>query len=165
MTERGNVCGGIAAKLGRIPKDELEKYYDERRISMFQDRGEFVSNFWDAKPVLPIEVDGKIVLKYWGNRDKNAPFPQTGWAKMESIKQGKWEWLSPKPIKILVDRGVEKGVWFEFCEHQTNGILVEKDGDERAYMITEAASEGYQAKTGHNRMPIGEKTNFQERIK
>lgn len=149
------MCGGIATKLNQIPKSELKKYYDDRQIAMFEKHGEFKSNYWDKRPVLPIKRGDSIEIKDWGNRDEKVDLPKTGWAKQESINEGKWNWLKPVSVEILADKGVEKGVWFDFSEHNTSGILVEKDGEERVYMLTQPADRVYLEKTGHNRLPAG----------
>ena len=151
------MCGGIVASFGRIPKEELKKIYSEREIERFQKSGKFESHFWDKKPVLPIFEDNNIKLKTWGNRDKDAPFPKTGWAKKESIEHHKWDHFTPKPVKIVAEEGIEKGKHFK--AHDFAGILIEKGGDERVYMITEPANDKYLKMTGHDRMPIEVKSN------
>ena len=47
---------------------------------------------------------------------------------------------------------VKKKVWVDL-DKDIKAVLVQKDGIERVYMITEAASAEYQALTGHERMP------------
>jgi hypothetical protein len=152
------MCGGIATKLNQIPKSELKKFYDDRQIAMFEESGEFKSNYWDKRPVLPIKRGDIVELKDWGNRDGNVDLPKTGWAKQESVSEGKWNWLNPESVSILADKGVEKGVWFDFDEQSMPGLLVKKDDEERVYMLTQAADQNYLKKTGHNRMPIGNKS-------
>ena|SRR3989338_3542735 len=154
------MCGGIATKLNQIPRSELKKFYDDRQIALFEKSGEFRSNYWDKRPVLPIKRGEAVELKDWGNRDRNLELPQTGWAKQESVNDGKWNWLHPQVVEITVDKGVEKGVWFNFIDHKTSGLLVTKNGEERVYMLTQLADENYRLKTGHDRMPIGNKELF-----
>ena len=126
---------------------------------MFNQKGEIQSFFWGKRPVLPVEEKGNIKLMDWGNRDKTSPFPQTGWARVNSLKKGKWNYLKPEKVKIPVDRGFEKGVWFDF-KAGTEGVILQKDQDRRVYMMTENASSEYLAKTKHPRMPLGEKGNY-----
>ena len=94
----------------------------------------------------------------WGNKDKDLKLPKTGWAREESVKQGKWNWLDPEFVDIPVDKGYEKKVWFDLPEG-TKGVLVKsKDKkEERVYMITKEASDKYEKKTKHDREPIGRK--------
>ena len=148
------MCGGIVYNMMKIPKKELKKFYDDKEIARFEESGKFESYFWSQKPVLPIEKEGKVELKSWGNRDKDIELPKTGWAKVESIEAGKWKYLNPKPVSILADRGYEKGVWFETKKGEFKGLLINKDKNERVYMITKPADKNYLELTKHNREPV-----------
>lgn len=148
------MCGGIVYNIMKIPKSELRKFYSDDEIAKFEKKGQFESFFWSRQPVLPIEENGNIELKHWGNRDKNLNLPQTGWAKSESIDQGKWAHLKPKMVKIPFDKGYEKGVWFETKGKCFKGVLISKDKNERVYMITKPADNEYEKLTKHNRQPI-----------
>lgn len=147
------MCGGIGYRIDKIPKKELKKYYDDKQIRAFEDKGEFQSFFWSKQPLLPIEEKGQVELKEWGNRDKNIKLPQTGWAKAESINEGKWAYLKPDFVKIVADRGYEKGVWFSLKKEGFQGVKVSRDDLERVYMITKPADEKYLRLTKHNRQP------------
>jgi len=155
------MCGGVVYNLERVPEEDLEKFYSKEQIAYFKKKKMISSFYWDKSPVLPAEIDGQIRLFDWGNRDKNASFPETGWAKNETIEEGKWKWLHPKKVKIPVNRGCEKKVWFDF-KNGTNGILVGQDSDKRVYMITEKADKKYLEETNHDRMPMGDKSNFEK---
>jgi len=148
------MCGGIVYNIMKIPKSELLKFYADDEIAKFEEKGQFESFFWSRQPVLPIEENGNIKLKKWGNRDKNLHLPQTGWAKTESINRGKWTHLRPKMVKIPVDKGYEKGVWFDVKSKGFQGIIINKDKLERVYMITKQADKEYEKLTKHNRQPI-----------
>jgi len=93
-----------------------------------------------------------IHLYDWGNREKEVDLPKTGWARSESLAEGRWNYLHPKPIVIPAELGYEKKVWFDIWG-TIEGVLVEKNGVIRAYMLTVPASAEYQAKTSHDRMP------------
>jgi hypothetical protein len=147
------MCGGIAFKISKIPKKELERFYSKFEIEKFEKSGEVESFFWSKKPVLPVEINHKVSLFDWGNRDKAVPLPQTGWAKDESLDSGKWDYLNPINAKIPVEKGYEKGVWFE-PKGDFAAVLVEKDNKSAAYMVTKPASEGYKKLTGHDREPV-----------
>lgn len=147
------MCGGIAYKISKIPKKELERFYSKFEIEKFEKRGEAESFFWSKKPVLPIEIDNKISPFDWGNRDKTVPLPQTGWAKDESLNAGKWNYLHPKSAKIPVEKGYEKGVWFK-PKGDFAAIVVEKDDERAAYMVTKPATPEYKKLTGHDREPV-----------
>ncbi|OGQ45785.1 MAG: hypothetical protein A3I05_08750 [Deltaproteobacteria bacterium RIFCSPLOWO2_02_FULL_44_10] len=53
---------------------------------------------------------------------------------------------------IPAKRGCEKKVWFDL-DKDIKAVLVQKDGMERVYMITEAATSEYKKLTKHERMP------------
>lgn len=155
------MCGGIGYNFDKLPESELRKIYPRDMVDKFKKIGMVKSFYWDKRPVLPVEYDKQVKLFEWGNRDKKIEFPKTGWAKMETIEKGKWNWLHPKKVKIPVNMGYEKGIWFEFKDG-TEGIVVEKDGDKRVYMVTKRSDKEYMDKTSHDRMPTGIKMNFKK---
>ncbi|MDD2752886.1 MAG: hypothetical protein PHN59_07105 [Candidatus Omnitrophica bacterium] len=148
------MCGGIAFKINKISKKELARYYSEKEIEKINKTGEAQSFFWSKKPVLPVEKDRKVGLVDWGNRDKEIDLPKTGWAKQESINDGKWQYLNPEFVKIPIERGFEKGVWFEPKSKNFQGLMVAQDKIKKVYMITKTASPNYLKLTKHNREPV-----------
>lgn len=148
------MCGGIAFKINQISRKDLQRYYSEREIDKIEQEGEAQSFFWSKKPVLPVEREKKVELVDWGNRDKKNNLPKTGWAKQESINDGKWQYLKPEFVKIPVERGYEKGVWFKPKSKEFQGLVVERDKNKKVYMLTKPATEKYQKLTKHNREPV-----------
>lgn len=148
------MCGGIAFQFSRIPKRELEKYYTSEEIGQFESKGELESFYWSKIPLLPVEIEGEIVIRQWGNRDKELKLPKTGWAKVESLEEGKWSYLHPEYVKIAADRGFEKGKWFDIKSGGLQGIAVLKDKEERVYMVTKPSDEEYLKLTKHDRQPV-----------
>lgn len=158
------MCGGVGYKTKNIPEEELKKYYSPELIKRFKTEGKAESFFWHKNAVLPIQSkSGKVQLMLWGNKDKDLKLPPTGWAKEESLKEGKWDYMHPEPVDIPVDSGYEKKTWFDLSEG-TKGIVVKRGDEERVYMITREASEEYKKETGHGREPIGKKKNFKREI-
>ncbi len=160
------MCGGVIFPYRKEYKELLEKLYSPDEVAQFEATGEVRSLYWQkAEPVLPVLVErdenepaGESAepeprLMLWGNRDKNKPLPQTGWARLESIEEGKWGYLKPKPALIPVSYGVEKGKWFSI-DNGIAGLVVRKAGEERIYMLTEAADEEFLDVTHHERMPV-----------
>jgi hypothetical protein len=72
---------------------------------------------------------------------------------MESIEEGKWSYMKPKPALIPVSYGVEKGKWFGINKGIA-GLVVRKAGEERIYMLTQAADDEFLDVTRHERMPV-----------
>lgn len=111
--------------------------------------------FWSRRPVLPFVKSSGLTdvhLADWGNRENDIDLPKTGWVRWESFGEGEWNHLHPTKILIPAYRGCEKKVWFDIGD-PIAGILAEKDGIVRAYMITLPANDEYRALTGHDRMP------------
>jgi len=148
------MCGGIAFKLSQIPRKELNKRYNKTQIENFEKKDEIQSYFWDPEPVLPVNENGDIRLVDWGNRSSDVKFPKTGWAKQESIDKGKWSYLNPKKVIIPVEKGYEKGIWFNVKSNGFEGLLVGNGTSERVYMKTKKADSNYLKLTKHNRQPI-----------
>ncbi len=156
------MCGGVIFPYKKEYREMLEKLYSPEDIARFEATGEVRSLYWQKEePVLPVvssdaDEEGDEAeprLMRWGNRDKEAPFPKTGWARAESIEEGKWRYLKPKPALIPVSYGVEKGKWFEI-QNGIAGLVVQKDGEERIYMLTREANPEFFDHTHHERMPI-----------
>lgn len=159
------MCGGVIFPYKKEYKQLLDSVYSPEEVAQFEATGEVRSLFWQkADPVLPVliepdktesdkEADAVLTLMRWGNRDKTKSLPQTGWARLESIEEGKWGYLKPRPAIIPVTFGVEKGKWFEI-KKGIAGLVIAKAGDERIYMLTEEADNEFLSHTRHNRMPV-----------
>ncbi|SDX27279.1 hypothetical protein SAMN05421882_11322 [Nitrosomonas communis] len=53
---------------------------------------------------------GGVIWVLWGKRQNEGPgkFPNGGWARLDSIKAGKWKPWHPRPVLIPADRFLEK---------------------------------------------------------
>jgi hypothetical protein len=165
------MCGGVIFPYREEYHDMLAKLYPAAELEKFEKDGRVRSLYWQkSDPILPVIPDGdkgaaaleamtpRIML--WGSRDKDAPFPNTGWARLESIEQGKWRHLRPRPALIPVSFGVEKGRWFTI-KHGIAGLIVERDGEERIFMLTRQSNPEFLEATRHERMPVLiEQTDF-----
>ena len=146
------MCGAVAIKYDPAMKEELTKFFTAEEIARFETNGEIVFAYWDKQPMLPIRKGKEICFIDWGNRDEKLRLPKTGWARLESLLEKKWDHLKPKVVLIPAQRGCEKKVWFDLTA-DIKAVLVQKDGVERVYMITEAATPEYKELTKHERMP------------
>lgn len=146
------MCGAVSIQYDSAMKESLSKFFAAEEIARFEQNGEIVFAYWDKRPVLPVRKGNEICFFDWGNRDDTVPLPKTGWARLESLLEKKWDHLKPKVVLIPAQRGCEKKVWFDLTA-DIKAVLVQKDGVERVYMITEAATPDYQAMTKHERMP------------
>ena len=160
------MCGGVIFPYKKEYKEALEKYYSPAEVEEFERTGQVRSVYWQkGEPVLPVVPEGgedgkdgnrgspgPEILR-WGNRDKEAPFPQTGWARKESLEAGKWDYLRPEPVVIPVTHGVEKGKWFEI-KNGIKGVVLHRGQENRVYMMTDDANPEYVDVTHHDRMPV-----------
>jgi putative SOS response-associated peptidase YedK len=100
---------------------------------------------------LPVRTrEGGITWLPWGSRSKtDHAFPNGGWARLESIKQGKWKAWHPRPVLIVCDRFMEKdeaGVshWFVMEAHMViQGLVAERNEQQLVYVVTEPPLPGY----------------------
>lgn len=150
------MCGGIAITFSDVTEEELLFFFPPEIVARLRAAGRVESFFWSPRPLLPVffsgQAGGKPRLIDWGNREKEIPLPRTGWAREESLQQGRWDHLRLKGMMIPARQGYEKKVWFDIAGG-IDGVLAEKDGIVRAYMITLPADEAYAKRTGHDRMP------------
>lgn len=147
------MCGGIGFNPNLISEEELLRFFTQEEVDYFFKTGEAQIFFWSIRPVLPAETAGAVHLFDWGNRDKNIDLPKTGWARIESLEAGRWNYLNPVEVIIPASRGYEKKIWFNTPD-KLKGVIVEKDGNQRIYMITKPADQDYINLTGHDRMPV-----------
>jgi len=153
------MCGGVGFRIKNISERELKKYYSPGLIKRFKDTGRIESFFWQRDAVLPVAGKSGEQLMLWGNKDEAVKLPKTGWAKEESLKQGKWDYLNPELVDVPIEWGYEKKTRFELPDG-AKGLVVKKGDDRRVYMITKEASEEFKKQTGHNREPLGKKKNY-----
>lgn len=146
------MCGGIAFKLNKVSKKELTEFYGENKAKkLLENKNSFAYSFFgDDNPCLLVGKNNSHLIR-WGNKDDKL-LPRTGWAKIESIKENKWEKYNPKTVYINAEKGYEKGVWFDTKGFM--GLLVNMGKKEVAYIITKKSGEDYYRMTKHHRQPV-----------
>lgn len=151
------MCKGISISKDRLRQELLEQYDLTDRLKTRAESSQPELHFMYTDPVvqLPILVGGEVVIYEWGNRgNKESNLPRTGWCRIESLEAGKWRWLTPEPVEIPADFGLEKGVWFQINEG-LRGVLVHDEIERpHVYMLTQPASHVYETMTHHERMPL-----------
>jgi len=94
---------------------------------------------------LPVRLrDGNVTWVPWGRRKKEAigKFPNGGWARLSSIKNGKWKPWHPRPVLIPADQFMEKdhdkqSHWIEIDRSMLiQGLLAERSNEQRVYVVT-----------------------------
>lgn len=117
------MCGGVRYT---IKKETLRVYFPNPRAQ------------------LPILMrDGNVSLLPWGRRkEQKGNLPLGGWARLDSINAGKWEYTQPTPVKIAVDAFMEKdhhkdSHWFNLEDGQfIQGLIAHYNDEKRIYVVT-----------------------------
>ena len=110
---------------------------------------------------LPIRKrDGAIDWITWGKRrEEMCIFPEGGWARLSSVKDGRWTRMSPKPVQIIADRFMQKDAdgqryWFDLEEGEfIQGLMAFINGEPRVYVVTEEAPAETETAMIHPRWP------------
>lgn len=118
----------------------------EAVIFTYQNKIHTVS-FTQPKAVLPVKLKtGETKLATWGRREnENSEMPLGGWARLSNIKNEKnkrWDIYLPKPVKISVDKFMEKDFegkpcWYEVTKGKCiQGLLAKEQNNYRVYIVT-----------------------------
>lgn len=149
------MCTGIALDRCEVPDALIEAYDITTTVRGPEATPEVQFRYQDKTPRLPVHLDGQLQLVPWGNRDdKRSRLPRTGWARIESIEEGRWQWLRPIKVAIPASYGLEKGVWYAIFEGMEGVLVYDEQKRPHVYMLTQPASHYYQVMTRHERMPI-----------
>lgn len=71
------------------------------------------------------------------------PFVQGGWAKLDSIQEGKWDRYNPITVNLAVDSFMEKDAekvshWVEVPQGKViQALIVKGNAEKRLYVVTE----------------------------
>ena len=152
------MCAGISFHIDKIDPSELDRFYEPDEFEK-QRKGDRLESFiWQHRPFLPVEEDDGVHLYEWGNREPFVKLPKTGWAKLESIQDGRWDWLKPQRVIIPSSMGYERKKWFKTPDGLV-GMKVRYHNLTRVYLVTTKADQSFRILTGHDRMPVG-KINY-----
>ena len=84
--------------------------------------------------------------------------PPGGWARLDSIKEGRWERYHPRPVRLDVEEFMEKdhagkSHWYRLETGQwIQGLIATRDEEQRVYVVTIVPTEETQ-RAIHNRWP------------
>lgn len=133
------MCGGV-------------KYRHQGRIV-----AAYFPNPQAALPVL--RRDGGYELLPWGRRQEQpGELPPGGWARLDSIKQGRWERYDPKPVRLAVEEFMEKdrsghAHWYRLAAGEwLQGLVATRGPEQRVYVVTLAPTDALQ-RAIHARWP------------
>ena len=117
--------------------------------------------FPNPKAQLPVLIGGAIEWLPWGRRREQAGHgPAGGWARAESVTEGKWVKYHPVEAVVVVERFMEKDEarashWFErdgSGELLIDALVIGTDDDRRVYIVTSAPPEAFA--WVHDRWPM-----------
>jgi len=101
--------------------------------------------FPSPKAALPVlKCDGDVEWVVWGKRNEEPDrfFALGGWARLESVKEGKWKRFHPTPVLLPVRSFLEKdherkSHWFDIPPGQViQGLLANHGEETRVYVVT-----------------------------
>ena len=106
--------------------------------------------------------DGEAVSGRWGVRTEEeaggADVPVTGWARFESLKNGRWNRFCPQKVYIPADSFMEKDKegashWFDLDENERIlGVMLANGSENFIYIVTVPSDEEKQKI--HDRWPM-----------
>lgn len=95
-----------------------------------------------ALPVLGSDGDDVVWVPWGRRREQAGRGPAGGWARLNSIEEGRWDKYGPTRVRIPASRFMEKDEtkishWFDLKDSQViEGIVIGKDDQQRLYVIT-----------------------------
>jgi hypothetical protein len=112
---------------------------------MYQFNGNEIKTYFpNPHSQLPvINKQGKTILLPWGRRERQVGrLPFGGWARLESIKAGRWHKYFPKAVKLPIECFMEKDYqgkshWFDLTPGQyIQGLVATYEKEQRIYVVT-----------------------------
>ena len=101
--------------------------------------------FPNPKAALPVTLeDGAFEWVKWGRRkEEQVSFVQGGWARLDSINEGKWDRYNPVIVNLAVESFMEKDAdkvshWVDVPQGMAiQALIVEGTAEKRLYVVTE----------------------------
>jgi hypothetical protein len=127
----------------------------------YKHEGKTVTSYFpNPKAALPVlRRGGGHELLAWGRRkEEGGELPPGGWARLDSIKQGRWDRYDPRPVRLEVEEFMEKdrtghSHWYPLDAGQwLQGLVATRGGEQRAYVVTLAPTQPAQ-RALHDRWP------------
>jgi hypothetical protein len=111
----------------------------------YQHDGQSVTAYFpNPKAALPVlRRNGGHELLVWGRRKEEAgTLPPGGWARLDSIHQGRWQHYAPVPVRLVVAEFMEKdhaghSHWYPLADGQwLQGLVATRGEEQRVYVVT-----------------------------
>ena len=112
---------------------------------IFQFQGKLIKTYFpNPHSELPVlQADDSVELFAWGRRKQQAGnLPLGGWARQESLAQGRWDQWFPKPVPVMINEFMEKDErrnshWFSITSGKyIQGIIARYNAETRLYIVT-----------------------------
>lgn len=118
------------------------------------------ARFPDPGAALPVILrSGDQALLPWGRREaQQGDLPPGGWARLDSIRAGRWARYAPRPVRLAVEEFMEKDAagrahWYPLAPGRwIQGLVATRGEERRVYVVTIVPSEEAQ-RAVHNRWP------------
>lgn len=115
--------------------------------------------FPNPKAALPVLTESGVEWLPWGRRrEEPGHGPAGGWARTESITEGRWQKYTPQPAAVPVEAFMEKDEekvshWFESAGGaRLEALVVGEDAQRRVYLVTGPAPANFA--WAHDRWPV-----------
>jgi hypothetical protein len=149
---------GVALALSELPLPLLDSLTP--RVHNRGGEAEVRFLFRCAERLLPLWLDGQLLLARWGSRrGETRALPLSGWTWQSTVEAGGWAHCHAAPAVIPATLGLDGGIWYRVRQ----GVRALAVSDERgrlcAYPIVEPSSHYYQVMTRSPWMPclVGER--------
>jgi hypothetical protein len=112
---------------------------------LYEYEGQEIRGFFPVPGIrLPVvRRGGGTALITWGRRQgEEGNLPLGGWARLESIKSGRWDRWQPRPVRLPLSAFMEKDIqgkshWFSVTRGQwVQGLLARQGAELRGYVVT-----------------------------
>lgn len=127
----------------------------------YKHEGKTVTSYFpNPKAALPVlQRDGGHMLLPWGRREEQTgTLPPGGWARLDSIKQGRWDRYDPQAVRLVIEEFMEKdhaghSHWYRLDAGQwLQGLVATYGEEQRVYVVTLVPTEPAQ-RALHDRWP------------
>ena len=147
---------GIAVICSELPCHFLDEYSLAKRIADRADEREEpeIHFLWgDRMRVLPVWVNGQLILAKWGNQNPKHSLPTGNSTQLVSWESGKWsQWKGIKclvPAQMALDR-----IWYDVHQGIQAVLVLDEKQEPVVYLLMEPSTQYYKMLTGSSWMPV-----------
>ena len=149
------MCAGVSVPLADLPLALVERHALRERV-FDRGGGPEVRFLWRANPALvPVWLDGRLVLARWGSRDRRGPLPYGPMTREESVEAGRWVAARAVAADVPATYLLAGGVWTRL-RHGCRALACPDPatGEPVAYLVCRASTRYYQIMTREKYQPV-----------